>query len=317
VTDSQINLEFENRLKKNQKKLKGYLKQENTTAYRLYDRDIPDYPYIVDVYGDYVIVYERGLADVDEALREKHLRDVTQAIINLFIGNEKKIIFKERKERSGKSQYSKINEKKEEVVVKEGDLQFLINPHDYLDTGLFLDHRVLRKKLSKISRGKKVLNLFSYTGAVSVAAAFGGGNVTSVDKSSTYMEWAKRNFTKNGLMLDFHDFIVNDVILFLKNESRKFDLIFLDPPTFSNESKKNLLFDVEKDQVEIVNSCMKLLSSDGTLYFSNNKRSFKLDPSILEKYKVKDISEWSIPTDFRDKKIHRLYLLQQHKSMGV
>lgn len=298
---------IKNRLEKNLKKLKSWADRQQIEAWRLYDRDIPEYPYIVDIYKDQYVVYDKS--DFVKDKDKNHLPHVVEALKALFNCSEDHIVIKKRERQEGLNQYEKLSAKNDTMVVRESQALFKVNLHDYLDTGLFLDHRPMRQKVFKSAQDKEFLNLFCYTGSVSVFAALGGAKTTSVDMSQTYLRWAKDNFELNQLNPDQHEFINDNVIEWLHQNSsiRKFDMIFLDPPTFSNSKKMNETFEVERDQDFLIDSCMKMLRPEGILYFSNNKRKFKLTPEVMAKYRVKDITEPSIPQDFHDKKIHNCF----------
>lgn len=294
---------IKNRLEKNLKKLKPWAQRNKLEAYRLYDRDIPEYPYIVDIYKDHYLIYDK--TDPVKDKDKNYLPEVQSAILEIFKTNMDSIITKLRVRQEGVNQYEKLSESNKTFIVQENQAVFKVNLYDYLDTGLFLDHRPMRQKIFSMANNKKVLNLFCYTGSVSVFAALGGGQVTSVDMSQTYIEWAKENFTLNKIPLTEHRFINENALSYLKDPpNEKFDIIFLDPPTFSNSKKMEGNFEVERDQEFLINQCMKILNPDGVLYFSNNKRKFKLAEGLSEKYLIKDISTYSIPQDFHDKKIH-------------
>ena len=302
---------IKNRLEKNLKKLKPWAQRAKIEAYRIYDRDIPEYPYIVDIYGEFILVYDKS--DPIKDANKNHLPEILQAIESLFNIPTDKVIVKKRERQEGTSQYNKLAETKNYFTVRESQALFKVNLHDYLDTGLFLDHRPMRYKIYKTSKDKKVLNLFCYTGSVSVFAALGGGTVTSVDMSNTYIQWAKENFTINNIDINKHEFITENAIEWLDQHKnlKKYDLIFLDPPTFSNSKKMTDEFEVERDQNFLVNCCMEMLSPEGVLYFSNNKRKFKISPEILATYSVKDITTETIPQDFHDQKIHHCFELRK------
>lgn len=305
-----------NRLQKNLKKLKSWAKEQNIEAFRLYQKDIPEYPYIIDIYKDYALVYEKGrkLDEEMAGVREKHLGEVINAIKDTLEIPEAKIIFKKREIQKGKSQYEKNDDEDERIIIKERTALFYINLYDYLDTGLFLDHRPLRKIINKESKNKRVLNLFSYTGSISIAAAQGGAShVTTVDMSNTYINWAKDNFRLNHLMINAHSFVTKNTFDFLREDQSSYDTIILDPPSFSNSKKMDGSFDVQRDHTTLIHLCMNRLTKDGTLYFSNNFRKFKLDEVLNKTYQVNDISLKTIPRDFRDLKIHNCYTLK-HKS---
>lgn len=303
-----------NRLQKNLKKLIPLAKRQNIEAYRLYDKDIPEFPFLVDVYGGYVLVYDKSdpIKDKDK----NHLPILLEAIHQSLGVASDKIVIKRRQRQEGKSQYEKMESRNEVFQIREGEAFFEVNLYDYLDTGLFLDHRPMRQKLLKDARtfqktkqrSPKVLNLFCYTGSVSVCAALGGALVTSVDMSATYLDWARRNFAINNIATEAHVFVQENALAYLeKNTPEKFDIIFLDPPTFSNSKRMEDSFEVERDQDFIVNHAAKRLALDGVLYFSNNKRDFRLSEAIQGQYLVRDITEFSIPQDFHDKKIHRCF----------
>lgn len=295
---------IKNRLEKNYKKLKAWAERNKIEAYRLYDRDIPEYPYIVDIYKDHFLIYDKSEAFKDKD--KNHLPHVVEALKALFKCEEENIVIKKRERQEGLKQYEKLDEKKQIFDVRESQALVKVNLYDYLDTGLFLDHRPMRQKVFKNAQGKNFLNLFCYTGVVSVFAALGGATTTSVDMSQTYLGWAQDNFKLNNIDTSVHKFINADVLQWLQNapKNQDFDMIFLDPPTFSNSKKMEDVFEVEKDQEFLVENCMKMLRPGGILYFSNNKRKFKLSETIQAKYSVKDITEESIPQDFHDKKIH-------------
>lgn len=299
-----------NRIKKNYKARKNLAKSSKTTAYRVYEKDIPEYPYIIDLFNDYAVVYEKGKKMLEENTEDLELRNLHQAHIILALQeilhiSRDNIIFKRREKQKGKEQYNPLSEKNQFFTIQENDMKFLINVHDYLDPGLFLDHRPLRAILKKTSNNKKVLNLFAYTGSLSIAAALGGGTTTTIDMSNTYLTWAEDNFRENDIDLHKHHFIQADITRYLDSPLQEsFDIIILDPPNFSNSKKMDGIFNVQENHPEMIHQLMKSLSPDGVLYFSNNFRKFKLASDISDQYRVKDISIQTIPKDFRDLKIH-------------
>lgn len=295
---------IKNRLEKNFKKLKSWSERHQIEAFRLYDRDIPEYPFIVDVYKDHYVVYDKS--DFIKDKDKNHLPHVIEALKALFKTSEDCIVIKKRERQEGLKQYEKLDSKEQTFSVRESQALLKVNLYDYLDTGLFLDHRPMRQKVFKTAKDKTFLNLFCYTGSVSVFAALAGARTTSVDMSQTYLRWAQDNFELNKIDLGDHSFINADVLEWLRanRDHAAFDMIFLDPPTFSNSKKMEDSFEVERDQDFLVDSCMSMLKPNGVLYFSNNKRKFKLSENILAKYTVKDLTEESIPQDFHDKKIH-------------
>lgn len=298
---------IQNRIEKNYKHRAKWAKQSGLEAFRIYEKDIPEFPFIVDIYKDHAVIFEKRDDEIDSE-KFDHFNYIISAVKNILNLPEEKIIIKSRMKQKGTTQYERLEERNEFIAVKEQQASFLVNLHDYLDTGLFLDHRPMRQTIFNEARGKKFLNLFSYTGTVSVMAALGGAShVTSVDLSSTYQEWAKKNFEQNKISMKEHNFIVQNALDYLDKTVNKFDLIFLDPPTFSNSKKMEDDFEVEKDQIILIKNCLRLLSPGGTLYFSNNKRKFKLDPTISEMAVIQDITDKTIPLDFRDRKIHHCY----------
>ncbi|MFT6630953.1 MAG: 23S rRNA (cytosine1962-C5)-methyltransferase/23S rRNA (guanine2445-N2)-methyltransferase [Bacteriovoracaceae bacterium] len=313
MKDSSIIL---NRLRKNLKNRKNLVKNSKLTAYRLYEKDIPEYPYIIDIYNEYAVVYEKGkrIDEDDEeilALQREHQKHIEEALDEVLNIPMLKVIFKKRQKQKGSSQYNKICKKDEYFPVNENGMKFLVNLFDYLDTGLFLDHRPLRKMIKDSSLKKKVLNLFSYTGSISVAAAMGGGKVTTIDMSKTYMDWAVENFWENQIDPEMHTFIQTDVIQYLEAPLKeKYDIIILDPPSFSNSKRMQDVFDIQEDHGWMIRNLMKSLTPTGVLYFSNNFRKFKLDEEILTSFEIKDITKKSIPMDFRDLKIHVCFELR-------
>lgn len=308
---------LKNRLLKNQKKLKSYLNKNQIEAYRLYNKDIPEYPYLIDIYGKHAVIYEQGkrLNDDDQALRELHQNNIEKALAEV-LGIEPSLQhFKIREKQKGNEQYRALDPKSDDFfVINEPPFKFLVNLERYLDTGLFLDHRPLRQHLLTNSQGKKVLNLFCYTGSLSVAAAKGGGLVTSIDMSNTYLDWAYENFLLNELNPKDHVFYQADVLkelLIRKENQEQFDLIILDPPSFSNSKRMEEDLDIERDHPLLIRDAMALLSPGGTLIFSTNKRKFELHDIISQHYKVKEISQWSIPQDFHQTQIHRAFIIER------
>jgi len=305
---------IQNRLEKNLKKLQAWGEKHKIEAYRLYDRDIPEYPFIVDRYKDHFVVYDKS-QKIDE--EKNHLPKVIEALKSIFQTGEEKIVIKRRQVQKGNDQYQKLAEKNEKIPVLENGIPLLVNLYDYLDTGLFLDHRPMRYQILKKSKSQKFLNLFCYTASVSVMAAVGGAQTVSIDMSKNYLEWGKENFKLNQINTDKHTFIEEDVLQFIDQATEwpdfkeTFDTIFLDPPTFSNSKSMKTDFDVERDQLNLVQKVSRFLKPEGVLYFSNNKRDFKLSQELLSQFHVKDITSATIPIDFHDQKIHRCFEIRK------
>lgn len=300
---------IQNRLEKNFKKLKPWSEKNQIEAYRLYDRDIPEFPFIVDRYKNFFVVYDKSQV-ID--LEKNHLPLLITALKSLFGSADDEIIVKRRQKQKGTEQYQKLDQKNEKVIIRENGVELYVNLWDYLDTGLFLDHRPMRFRFLKKAKGK-FLNLFCYTASVSVMAAKSGATTYSVDMSKNYLEWAQENFKLNQLSTKDNFFIEEDVLQFVAQAAawpdfaKSFDTIFLDPPTFSNSKSMIADFDVERDQVKLILDVAKLLKPDGVLYFSNNKRDFKLSDEISGQFKVKNITKDTIPIDFHDQKIHHCF----------
>lgn len=302
---------FSNRLLKNRKQLSKWVKRENIQCYRLYDADIPEYSVAVDMYGDEVHVQEYvAPKKIDPVKSFARLQDVMTALPVALQMPEEKIILKQRQKQQGSKQYEKHSETHRYKEVVEHGCRLLVNLHDYLDTGLFLDHRPIRHQIQKEAAGKDVLNLFCYTGTASVHAAVGGAkSTTSVDMSATYLNWAKRNMDLNGLDNPQNVQVQSDCLKWLRVQREPaYDLIFMDPPTFSNSKRMQGVLDVQRDHVDLIEGAMRLLRKDGVLYFSNNYRRFKMDHEALPDFAIEEITHKTLDPDFkRNSRIHCCY----------
>ncbi|MDP2560353.1 bifunctional 23S rRNA (guanine(2069)-N(7))-methyltransferase RlmK/23S rRNA (guanine(2445)-N(2))-methyltransferase RlmL [Psychrobium sp. 1_MG-2023] len=303
---------FANRLIKNNKTLSKWAKSEGIDAYRLYDADLPDYNLAIDRYGEHWIVQEYAAPKFMD--KSKTMRRLIEAFIvldHVFEIDTDKLKYKVREVKKGENQYEKLNEQRDKFVVNEYNAKFLINTSDYLDNGLFLDHRLTRHKVQKLAQDKDFLNLFCYTGSASVHAALGGAeSTTSVDMSKTYLEWAKENFRANGLNGPAHQFIQMDCLTWLAYCQSTYDLIFIDPPTFSNSKRMAQTLDINRDYAQLLQNLKRILREDGLIIFSNNSRQFKMDHQHLAKIGLvaKDISKETIPRDFKgNQKIHNCW----------
>ncbi|MCK5819268.1 MAG: bifunctional 23S rRNA (guanine(2069)-N(7))-methyltransferase RlmK/23S rRNA (guanine(2445)-N(2))-methyltransferase RlmL [Psychromonas sp.] len=304
---------FANRLSKNLKKLEKWARRVNVQCYRLYDADLPEYNVAIDRYAQYIMIQEyRAPKEINEAKVRRRFLDVISTTRYLLDITDDNLVIKVRERQRGRKQYERLDNKKQSLVIQEGGAKLIVNLQDYLDTGLFLDHRLTRLRLAKMAKGKDFLNLFCYTGTASVHAALGGAkSTTSVDMSNTYLAWAKDNFTQNGIKGQ-HDFIQQDCIKWLQHAHEMYDLIFVDPPTFSNSKRMKDVFDVQDDHVSLLTSVRDRLKTQGKIIFSNNKRGFKLDVDAIKGLGlfIEDISKSSIPEDFkRNNKIHQCWLL--------
>jgi len=312
--DKEQHSDFGNRLRKNLSKLKKWQKSQNTDCYRIYDADLPEYNVAIDLYGEWVVVQEYAAPkNIPRHKTTSRLQDILIALPDILNVEPEQLVLKTRQVQKGKQQYERMEKREEEEIVQENGAQFYVNLHDYLDTGLFLDHREIRKQVFDMSKGKKVLNLFAYTGSVSVFAALGGAtSVTTVDMSNTYINWAKRNFRLNNLG-GYHQFIKADCLSWIRECEQQYDLIFIDPPSFSNSKSMQGSWDVQRDHVGFLRLVRQRLAPGGTLIFSNNLRQFKLDPDLAENLSltITDISAQTIPFDFkRNQKIHHCWIMQ-------
>lgn len=294
---------FRNRLEKVYRHLSKTAKRQGVSCYRIYDHDLPEFPLCVELYGDklYVAEYKRrhGLGD-DE--HETWLSKALQVLSEVLSVPEDHIFLKLRQRKPGRlGQYQRLEQAHNEWTVEESGLKFLVNLSDYLDTGLFLDHRLTRIRVREQSAGKKVLNLFSYTGSFSVYAAAGGAvQVDTVDMSRTYLAWAKRNLELNGFTDEKrYRFMAADVKQYLREPSGTlYDIIVLDPPTFSNSKRMDDILDIQRDHVTLINQCLDRLNPGGGLYFSTNFRKFVLDSEHINASSFRDITRATTPFDF-------------------
>jgi 23S rRNA (guanine2445-N2)-methyltransferase / 23S rRNA (guanine2069-N7)-methyltransferase len=305
--------DFTNRISKNIKRSNNWLKKQNTNCYRIYDGDLPEYNVAIDRYADWLVVQEYAAPkDVPESKAKARLHQVLLSLPQATQIAADNIILKVREQQKGKTQYQRVAEHKQMVEVFENGAKFKVNLRDYLDTGLFLDHRITRELVQKNSRGKDVLNLFAYTGSVSVHAALGGAkSVTTVDMSNTYIDWAKDNFALNNLR-GAYEFIQADCLSWLAEHKQKYDLLFIDPPSFSNSKRMDATWDVQRDHVALLKDAVKCLKTGGQIMFSNNLRQFKIDEAGISTLglDIENISKQTIPEDFqRSPKIHHCWLL--------
>lgn len=299
--------EFANRLKKNLKRMLKWATREEVSCFRVYDRDLPDYNFTVDFYSKWVHVQEYSAPKtIDPERAVLRLEQGVRCLKQILGVRSDRVFIKRRERQKGKKQYEKKANRKKMYEVREGHCSFLVNFTDYLDTGLFLDHRPIRSKIYQNSRGKRFLNLFGYTGTASVHAAMGGAeNTTTVDLSPNYLNWARMNLALNGFAEGRHKVEKADCLQWLKESQSVFDLIFIDPPTFSNTKKEKRVFDIQKDHVELITAAMKRLEKEGDLYFSTNFKRFKMDKGLSETFIIKDISRESLPYDFsRNTRVH-------------
>ncbi|MEE4106858.1 bifunctional 23S rRNA (guanine(2069)-N(7))-methyltransferase RlmK/23S rRNA (guanine(2445)-N(2))-methyltransferase RlmL [Pseudomonas viridiflava] len=300
---------FANRLQKNLKLMGKWVRREGIDCYRVYDADMPEYSMAIDLYHDWVHVQEYAAPkSIDPEKASARLFDALAAIPQALNIDKSRVVIKRRERQSGTRQYERQSAQGQFLEVNEGGVKLLVNLTDYLDTGLFLDHRPMRMRIQREAAGKRFLNLFAYTATASVHAAKGGArSTTSVDLSRTYLDWARRNLSLNGFS-DKNRLEQSDVTVWLQACREEYDLIFIDPPTFSNSKRMEGVFDVQRDQVELIDLAMARLAPGGVLYFSNNFRKFVLDENLGQRYAVEEITAQTIDQDFaRNSKIHRAW----------
>ena len=311
---SEVAVDFANRLQKNIKKIEKWAKQQGLDAYRLYDADLPEYNLAVDRYADHIVVQEYAAPkNIDENKARQRLLDAVNATLQVTGIETNKLILKVRQKQKGTNQYEKLANKGEYFYVNEYGAKLWVNLTDYLDTGLFLDHRLTRKMLGEMAQGKDFLNLFAYTGSATVHAALGKAkSTTTVDMSNTYLNWAEQNLLLNDIEGKQHKLIQADCLQWLEKCDRQFDLIFVDPPTFSNSKRMEDSWDVQRDHIKLMTNLKRILRPNSTIVFSNNKRGFKMDFAKLEELGLSavEISHKTLPLDFeRNKQIHNCWLV--------
>ncbi|KLV03772.1 23S rRNA methyltransferase [Photobacterium aquae] len=314
LEETEVAPDFANRLKKNIGKLGKWAKKEGLDCFRLYDADLPNYNAAIDQYQDYIVIQEYAAPKtVPEEMARRRLMDIMRATIQVTGVDSSKVVLKVRERQKGKSQYQKLSSAERHMVVNEYGVDLKVNLFDYLDTGLFLDHRITRRMLGEMSAGKDFLNLFAYTGSATCHAAVGGAkSTTTVDMSNTYLRWAQENMELNGQIGRQHQFIQADCLQWLQQVDETFDLIFIDPPTFSNSKRMTQSFDIQRDHIMLMENLKRMLRPNGQIVFSNNKRLFKMDFEKLEELglQAKNISDKTLPLDFgRNKHIHNCWIV--------
>ena len=317
---------FGNRLRKNLTRVETWAKREDVSCFRVYDADMPEYAFAIDLYGNdqrwaCVQEYAAPATVSQEAARGR--RDEALAVLPEVLGlPQERVVLRVRRRQRGGDQYEKVDEQGEFHTVREGRYRFLVNFTDYLDTGLFLDHRITRRRIGELAAGRTFLNLFAYTGTATVCAAGGGAiSSTTVDMSRTYLDWARRNLELNGLAGPQHGFVQADCLAWLEEQGhearRRYGLVFVDPPTLSRSKRMTREFDVQRDHPRLLESCARLLEPGGCIVFSNNFQKFRLDPSVPDRFEVEDLSRATLPEDFaRNPRVHACYLLRPRTTNG-
>ena len=303
-------IDLTNRLKKRYKHLAKWAGRNTITCYRLYDRDLTDFPLIIDYYDGHAIAW---------VMKETDTQDLKYAISEGLGIAADHVILKDRSAQIGLTgQHQKVNTAPQLKLVQEGGLTFEINLTNYLDIGLFLDHRKTREKIKTLSKGKRILNLFAYTGSFTCYAIDGGAtSSTTVDMNPNYAHWVKRNFELNHIHTGKdHQIVTEDCFSFLRDhqKAQKYDIIICDPPTFSNSKRMEMKsFSVDRDYPILLNLCLNILSPDGVILFSNNSRQFKMDTTqLLHKVTIQEITHQTISEDFKDSKSHRAWVIAHH-----
>jgi 23S rRNA (guanine2445-N2)-methyltransferase / 23S rRNA (guanine2069-N7)-methyltransferase len=314
---------FANRLGKNMKHLRSWASREDVSCYRLYDADMPEYAFAIDLYQTtdpnqgWLYVQEYAAPSEIELDAVRRRRNEALSVLPEVTGvAQERVHVRTRRRNKRGEQYQKVDDQSAFHYVLEGGLKFRVNFNDYLDTGLFLDHRITRARLQKAANGKRFLNLFAYTGTATVYAAAGGAaSTTTVDMSRTYLDWAQRNLSINNLMGRQHTLVQADCLEWLREAAQgreRYDLIFLDPPTFSNSKRMEGVLDIERDHESLVDSCIRLLATGGMLVFSTNAQKFRLADVLMSRYAVRDISAATLPKDFeRNPRIHRCFEIRE------
>jgi 23S rRNA (cytosine1962-C5)-methyltransferase len=303
---------FANRLRKNARHWGKWARRSGIECYRIYDRDIPEFPLAIDRYGEWVHAqsFAAPWASVGDA---ETARDGALAplIAQALDTEPARVVLKTRVRQRGPAQYARARSDGAPFVVHEGGLRFEVNLDAYLDTGLFLDHRQTRELVRERADGRFALNLFAYTGSFSVYAAAGGAaRSVTVDMSQTYQRWTRRNFVLNDLDFKRHRLVCEDVLGFLAEavaRRARFDLIVLDPPSFSNSKRMDTTFDVQRDHPGLIRQCLALLAPDGELYFSSNRRGFRLDAGLAQEAAFEEITARTVPPDFARHRPHRCW----------
>lgn len=305
---------FRNRLTKVYRHISKLARRQGITCYRVYDHDLPEFNFCIEVYEQqiYLAEYKRKFELAEEA-HEEWLEECIALISEVLEIPSDQVYIKQRQRKAGRlGQYQRVGTEEQFFIAKENGLQFKVNLSDYLDTGLFLDHRITRSMVRDQAKGKRVLNLFCYTGSFSVYAAAGdAASVTSVDLSKTYLSWASENMELNNLLDSArHHFVHADVLQYLDTlEPDSFDLVVLDPPTFSNSKRMKDFLDIQEDHVSLLNKTLRALSPGGTIYFSTNYRRFELNREKIQATQIKDITKATTPFDFQGKLFRWCYTL--------
>jgi 23S rRNA (guanine2445-N2)-methyltransferase / 23S rRNA (guanine2069-N7)-methyltransferase len=301
---------FRNRLVKNKKHLAKWAKREGVTCFRLYDADLPEWAVAVDLYEGAAHVQEYAPPKtVDARKAAERLEEAMRVVPEVLELPADAVFLKVRRRQRPETQYERVSDSRARREVHEGDCRFIVNLSDYVDTGLYLDHRTLRRMVGELAKGRRFLNLFAYTGTATVHAALGGArDTTSVDISNTYLDWADENFALNRMLPAKHHLVREDVLVWLPRQRDRFGLILLTPPTFSNSKRMSQPLDAQRDHAALIRAAADRLEPDGVLLFSVHAQRFKLDEAALTGLHVEEITHKTVPPDFaRTPRIHRAW----------
>ena len=305
---------FQNRLNKNKARYSREAKEQGVSCYRMYDSDMPEYAFAIDLYEDtWMVVQEYDPPVTIDPEKAEFRRKEVLAVLQQESGFSKENIFvKTRSKQKGKTQYQSTTPEGELHRIRESSFTFFANFNDYLDTGIFLDHRITRNLLKGLAKGRRFLNLFCYTATATVYAVSGGAvSSVSVDSSQTYLSWAEKNLRANGIKGPEHTLVRSDVIPWLSRERGKYDLVFVDPPTFSNSKSRPKYLSIQQDHEGMLLQIARILSPSGIIIFSTHYRKFKMNIQVLEEiFNLENITDQTIPFDFqRNRRIHQVWKL--------
>ncbi len=302
---------FRRRLEKRSRHLRRWPSKQGITCYRVYERDIPEIPLVVDRYEDHLHITEYERPHDRDLGEHADWLDLMARTAGETLGVDRRSVFlKRRRRQRGTIQHEHLADHRHEITVNEGNLQFIVNLSDYVDTGLFLDHRITRAMVRDVAEGSNFLNLFGYTGAFTVYAASGGAaRTTTLDWSGTYLDWAERNMSINGFTGRQHRFVRCDALTYVRQLPKiaTFNLAVVDPPTFSNSKRTDEVWDIQRDHAELLNELLQRMNRGGVIYFSSNFRRFKLGEAAIKSAKIREISKQTVPPDFRNRRIHRCW----------
>jgi len=303
--------DLKNRIRKNYNHIKKWAKRTHSNCFRIYDHEVPGYPFAIDYFDKRFLIHYFSKDKESLEIPKELYEEIITSIQSLFQVSLQMLYFRTRIKRDKLEQYEKLEDSTEFFTVLEHGHLFFVNLKNYLDTGLFLDHKETRRFVASKAQGRSLLNLFAYTGSFSVYAAKAGATFTkTVDLSNTYTAWAKKNFLLNNMDLKRHVIVREDCMKFLQEETQLYDIIVIDPPTLSRSKKMTQFFDVQQDYIFLIQYALKLLTPSGWILFSTNLRSFSFDTSLFPQCKIEDVSKKTLPIDFHNHKIHKCFIIR-------